>query len=81
MHPTGTIVLLSCVAARRYKYFIMLNSSIKGPFFPQYMPKRWHWVDAFLELYEGDVHAVASSLVCLPVIDAGACCRTHSAPE
>ncbi len=52
----------------------MLNSSIKGPFFPHYMPKRWHWVDAFLELYEGDVHAVASSLVCLPVIDAGACC-------
>lgn len=35
--------------ARRYKYFIVLNSSTKGPFYPSYMPYGWHWTHAFLE--------------------------------
>ncbi len=35
--------------ARRYKYFILLNSSTKGPFYPSYMPYGWHWTHAFLE--------------------------------
>ncbi len=57
---------------RHYKFFFMLNSSARGPFYPSYMPRGWHWLHAYLERFEGDVHAVASSLVCLPEMDAGA---------
>lgn len=54
-----------------YKFFIFLNSSVKGPFFPTYMPKHWHWTHAFLAPLHGEVHAVGASLVCLPPQDAG----------
>lgn len=56
---------------QKYKYFIFLNSSVKGPFFPSYMPAGWQWTDAFIERLEGDVRGVSSSLVCLPHEDAG----------
>lgn len=56
---------------RRYRYFIMINSSAKGPFVPSYMPIGWHWTHAFLERFRADVHVVASSIVCLPEIDEG----------
>lgn len=36
----GQPIVLCC---RRYKYFIFLNSSIKGPFVPNYMPPGWQW--------------------------------------
>lgn len=36
---------LHCTQARgllrRYKYFIFLNSSVRGPFVPTYMPPQW----------------------------------------
>ena len=35
--------LLNTSHCRRYKYFIFLNSSIKGPFVPNYMPPGWQW--------------------------------------
>ena len=35
------------------------------------MPTDWHWTHAYLERFTGDIHAVSSSLVCLPEIDAG----------
>ncbi|KAI8466619.1 MAG: hypothetical protein J3K34DRAFT_524403 [Monoraphidium minutum] len=54
-----------------YKYFIFLNSSVKGPFFPAWVPPGWHWSHAFLGLMGPEVHAVGSSLVCLPEADAG----------
>ena len=51
-----------------FKYFIFLNSSVKGPFWP-------HWTHAYLRMFssggDGNVHAVGSSLVCLPRVDAG----------
>lgn len=56
---------------RSYKYFIFLNSSIKGPFFPSWTAADWHWSYAYLERFKGNVHAVGSSLVCLPSVDAG----------
>jgi hypothetical protein len=57
---------------RHYRYFILLNSSVKGPFFPSWTPPGWHWAHAYLARMGGDVHAVGSSLVCLPEADAGA---------
>ncbi|PSC69296.1 hypothetical protein C2E20_7243 [Micractinium conductrix] len=55
----------------KYKYYIFLNSSIKGPFVPSYMPVGWQWTQAYTDLLRGDVKAVGSSLVCLPEVDAG----------
>jgi hypothetical protein len=53
------------------RYFILLNSSIKGPFSPSYMPANWHWTHAYMARFTADIHAVSSSLVCLPEADAG----------
>ena len=32
---------------KKYKYFIFLNSSVRGPFYPTYMPRGWQWTLAF----------------------------------
>jgi len=85
-----------------YKYFIFLNSSVKGPFLPSWVPPEWHWTNAYLAAFQPEpaatgrlvdprssafpgysqhnylsvkstappVHAVSSSLVCLPADDA-----------
>ena len=55
----------------RYKYFIFLNSSIRGPFYPSYMPQGWQWTMAYTERIVNDVKLVSSSIVCLPNVDAG----------
>ena len=57
-----------------YKYFVFLNSSVRGPFFPPWltpMMPTWRWPDAFLSRLRGDVKLAASSIVCLPAIDPG----------
>ena len=33
--------------SHRHRRFIFLNSSARGPFLPKYLPKGWHWTDAF----------------------------------
>lgn len=55
----------------RYSYFILLNSSVRGPFVPAYMPAGWRWPHAYTSRLRDDVHAVSSSLVCLPHVDLG----------
>ena len=54
-----------------YKYFIFLNSSVRGPFYPSYMPVGWQWPDAFVSRLDKQIRLVASSIVCLPAEDAG----------
>ena len=34
---------------RKYKYFLFLNSSVRGPFYPAYMPATWQWTHAFTD--------------------------------
>ncbi len=55
----------------KYRYFILLNSSVRGPFYPSYMGTSWQWTQAFTDRLVDDVKLVSSSLVCLPEIDAG----------
>lgn len=78
-------------ALGKYKYFIFLNSSVKGPFLPSWTPPEWHWTASYLAAFQPPpttiqssstasgfrseaagppVHAVSSSLVCLPSDDA-----------
>lgn len=33
--------------AKAYRYFIFLNSSVRGPFYPSYMPPDWQWTQAY----------------------------------
>jgi hypothetical protein len=32
----------------RYRHFIFLNSSVRGPFIPAYLRGVMHWADAFV---------------------------------
>lgn len=56
---------------KKYRYYIFLNSSVRGPFYPSYMGPMWQWTEAFTNRLKGNIKVVASSLVCLPEIDAG----------
>ena len=55
----------------KYRHFILLNSSVRGPFYPSYMGLSWQWTRAFTDRLVGNVKLVSSSLVCLPEVDAG----------
>lgn len=37
-----------------YKRFIFINSSVRGPFVPQYVPKSIHWTQFFTNLLRED---------------------------
>ena len=54
-----------------YGFFVFLNSSVRGPFYPSYMPSHWQWTDAFTQRLDADTKILSSSLVCLPAVDAG----------
>jgi hypothetical protein len=53
-----------------YTYYILLNSSVKGPLLPKYYVG--HWSKPYTDRINGKVKAVGSSIVCLPSVDAGA---------
>lgn len=44
---------------------------MRGPFYPSYMGQTWQWTQAYTNRMHGKIRLVASSLVCLPEIDAG----------
>ena len=54
-----------------YKFFVFLNSSVKGPFFPTWVPRDWRWTSGFTDRLTSSVKAVGSSLTCLPALDLG----------
>jgi hypothetical protein len=56
---------------RQARFFVFLNSSVKGPFLPTYFSASAHWSQAFTSLLGDEVKIVGPSLVCLPSIDAG----------
>lgn len=62
--------LIDAAILFKYEVFVFLNSSTKGPFLPKYYPKLEWWM-AYRNLLQNDVHAVGSSLVCLPKEDLG----------
>lgn len=49
MLPPPPSRLLPRLLPSSYRYFIFLNSSAKGPFYPAWLPPSWHWTHAFLE--------------------------------
>ena len=67
----GLQVTLMQLAKRKrsFKYYIFLNSSVRGPFFPSYMPAGWEWPQAFTTRFTDRIKVVSSSIVCLPESD------------
>jgi hypothetical protein len=51
-------------ACRAFKYFVWLNSSVRGPFLPAYHPASMHWTAAFVRKLRGDVKLVGSTINC-----------------
>jgi hypothetical protein len=51
--------------------FVFLNSGVVGPFIPAYVPRAWHWTEAFTDRLQGNVKLVGTSIVCLPKWDQG----------
>ena len=49
---------------RAFKYFVWLNSSVRGPFLPAYHPAGLHWTTAFVRKLRGDVKLVGSTINC-----------------
>ncbi|KAJ1457202.1 hypothetical protein M885DRAFT_496740 [Pelagophyceae sp. CCMP2097] len=55
----------------RYDGYILLNCGVRGPIYPTYMPRGWHWLSAFedkmtaLGRSSGGVALVGTSLACL----------------
>lgn len=47
-----------------YRYFIILNTSIRGPYLPTYWDKRKHWVTGFTHLIDDDIKLVGLSVNC-----------------
>ena len=50
----------------RYSAFMFLNSGVRGPYVPSWVPPGWQWTMAFTHKLQGDVGAVSSSVTCLP---------------
>ena len=44
----------------KYKYFIFLNTSVRGPFLPRYVKMKWY--EAFTDLIVGDVKLVGATI-------------------
>jgi hypothetical protein len=66
-HILNALTLLG----ERYEVYVFLNCGVVGPILPVYMPKNWHWTDAFADKLQGRVGLVGTSIVCLPVTDPG----------
>lgn len=37
-----------------YKYFVFMNSSVRGPYLPSYVPPSLHWTKVFTQMLRED---------------------------
>lgn len=70
-HSVGLLWLAAASTLHQFRYFIFLNSSVRGPFVPAYMPPHWQWTDAFTGLLQRGHALAACSITCLPAVDLG----------
>lgn len=47
-----------------YKYFVLINSSVRGPFLPHYWPSSLPWTAAFTQLINDRVKLVGTTISC-----------------
>ena len=49
---------------KNYKYFIFINSSVRGPFLPNYL--NYNWSHSFISLLEKNVHLAGTTINIIP---------------
>jgi hypothetical protein len=47
-----------------YKYYVLINSSVRGPFLPRYWPASMSWTVAFTQLITDKVKLVGTTISC-----------------
>jgi hypothetical protein len=52
------------VAGGAYRYFILMNSSVRGPFLPRYYPRGQPWTAALTGLLTEEVKLVGTTVSC-----------------
>ncbi|PNH12741.1 LIM domain and RING finger protein [Tetrabaena socialis] len=60
----GWLLLTGRVDPRRYRYFLFINCSVRGPFLPTYARGRIHWTHPFTSRLVGDVRMVGPTISC-----------------
>ncbi len=55
----------------QYKYFVFINSSLRGPFMPKWTPRDFHFTDALVQMMVENtkIKLVGSYISCLPAIE------------
>ena len=64
--------------AKAYRYFVFLNSSVRGPFFPGYMPPDWQWTQAYTSRLSHSVKAGAALQLTAPHAAGARCTRLQN---
>jgi hypothetical protein len=60
--PAGYEICIYChPSISTNRYFIFLNSSVKGPFLPAWVPPEWHWTAAYLSAFQPEPSAAAGA--------------------
>ena len=56
---------------KNYKYFVFINSSLRGPFMPKWTPRDFHFTKVLTGFFREDqrVKLVGSYITCLPAIE------------
>jgi hypothetical protein len=52
------------LSQKKYKYYFLINSSVRGPFMPRYWPESLHWTKAFTQLLNERVKLVGTTINC-----------------
>ena len=60
----GWAIQSGAVDARRYRYILFVNSSVRGPFLPPYWPPELHWTEVFTSRLSDSVKLVGSTISC-----------------
>ena len=60
----GWVLQSATIAVKYYRYFIFLNSSVRGPFLPVYAHNVVHWTAPFLQRLVGGVKLVGPTISC-----------------
>ncbi|CAL5224080.1 g6706 [Coccomyxa viridis] len=54
---------------KAYKYYLFMNTSVRGPFLPSYLPATTHWTELFTSRINSKVKLVGSTISCEGVPD------------
>ena len=60
----GWILNSGMVNIHMYRYFIFINSSVRGPFLPTYTPPSMRWTDPFTMKLVGNIKQVGPTISC-----------------